>query len=126
MEYVIGVISLIILGTNIAIYRRITASYPVGVLEELDPVTCVCGALPGETCRPGCDPRPHCCCEAVIEHLNKPVETDIEVNVKPKNPEAYSAWVNRTGIPMVPPTKKPEPIVKPPKRAPLARPDGFV
>lgn len=106
MEYVIGLISLVILGLNYQIYRRVTATYSLGTVEELE-------LTPS-----------HCCCEAVIEHLNS--DKKEEAPKPKKNPEAHQAWVNRTGIPMVPAVKAPEPIVKPPKRAPLARPDGFV
>lgn len=113
MDYIVGVISLVTLGLNYFLYKRITATYPVGTLEEtvLDPVDY------------------HDCCKVIIEHLNPPNPPEVKEVPKPpevKNSDAYSPWKNQTGIPMVPQMKPPEPIVQPPNRGPLARPDGFV
>ena len=109
MVYLIGAIAVISLTLNFLIYKRIIASYSVGVVEELEPATS------------------HCCCEVVVEYLeaSKREKSHDPVSVA-KPSEAYQAWTNRKGIPWVPPAKAPEPIVKTPNRGPLARPDGFV
>lgn len=107
MDYIVGVISLVSLGLNYWIYRRLTATYPVGVEETiLEPV--------------------HDCCAVIIEHMSSKVEEAPKTPEPKKDPNAYSAWKNQTGIPMVPQVKPPEPIIKAPDRGPLARPDGFV
>jgi hypothetical protein len=110
MDYILGAISLVSLALNYWIYRRVTASYSLGTVEELEPVTS------------------HCCCEAVIEHLSSANQEESPLPPDPpkQNPDAHQAWVNRQGIPWVPPVKTPEPIIKTPDRGPLARPDGFV
>ena len=108
MTELIGAISLISLVINVLIYRRIIATYPLGSVDELEPA--------------------HHCCEAVIGYLESPKEEKAHEPIpEPKtNPESYQAWTNRKGIPMIPPTTPPKPIVKTPDRGPLARPDGFV
>lgn len=109
MDYIVGVISLVTLGLNYLIYRRITATYSLGSVETLE-----------------LSPS-HCCCEAVIEHLESNKPQDEAHDPPPPAPKQdYGAWKNESGIPWVPPVKAPEPIVKAPNRGPLARPDGFV
>lgn len=102
MEYLLGVISLISLVFNYFIYRRITATYMVGTVEEL------------------------CCCK--VEQIeSEPVEAhEPPLVTVPMVQDVYGAWKNQKEIPWVPPVKTPEPINKPPNRGPLARPDGFI
>lgn len=110
MDYIFGAISLISLGLNYWIYRRVTATYPLGTVEEteLAPI--------------------HHCCEAVIEYLESQKQPEVINNlpVAPSVVPDYGAWKNEKEIPWVPPVKAPEPIIKAPNRGPLARPDGFV
>lgn len=104
MLYLIMVVSLISLGFNITIYKRITATYVVGSVEEFQL----------ETVEPLIEPEP------VVEEAHDPPITTAMVQ------EVYSAWKNQKEIPWVPPTKAPEPLIEAPNRGPLARPDGFV
>lgn len=97
---------------NVLIYKRITASWPVGSVDEFDLVTTE--LVQGHCCCCKVDEQPEV--EQVEAHDPQPVVSQ----------DVYGAWRNQTEIPWVPPTKAPEPIVKPPNRGPLARPDGFV
>jgi hypothetical protein len=109
MEFVIGAISLASLTLNYLIYRRITATYVIGSVEEFELAT-----------------AHFCQCETVVEHP-QPEQEPVQDPEPPKQSvEAYQAWTNRQGIPWVPPVKPPEPIKKAPNRGPLARPDGFI
>lgn len=111
MVYLIGVIiSLASLGLNYAIYRRITATYLLGSVEEteLSPYFCRCMTVIGEV-----ESQP----EQTEAHDPQPAVASTH---------DYGAWKNQKEIPWIPPMKAPEPIVKPPNRGPLARPDGFV
>ena len=109
MDFIVGAISAVSLALNYLIYRRITATYVIGSVEEFELATA------------------HMCqCKAAVE-LPQPAPEVVNDPEPPKqNTEAYQAWTNRTGIPMVPAVKPPEPIKKAPNRGPLARPDGFV
>lgn len=112
MVYLIGTISIISLVLNILIYKRTFASYPLGSVEEFDLVTAE--LVQG-----------HCCCCKVDEQPES--EQDEAHDPQPVlSQDVYGAWRNQKEIPWVPLTKTPEPIVKPPNRGPLARPDGFV
>jgi hypothetical protein len=132
MIYILIAISLISLVINVLMYRRITATYLLEAVEELE-------LTPS-----------HCCCEVVIEHLESSKQEEAHEHRYPqpngqgfpvnqcldcgywdgppetKNTEAYQAWTNRQEIPWVPPTTAPEPLIKSPNRGPLARPDGFI
>jgi hypothetical protein len=91
MEFIVGVIALASLGLNYAIYRRITATHVIGSVEEFELAT-----------------AHFCQCEAAVE-LPQSVERPQEDPEPPKqNVEAYQAWTNRKGIPMVPPTTPPK------------------
>lgn len=109
MEYVIGAISLVSMILNYMIYRRITTTYVLGSVSRnfgFEPVL------------------EACCCKNI-----NPIESEPEEAYDPPvavSQEAYSAWKNQKEIPWIPPTKAPEPIVKPPNRGPMARPDGFI
>lgn len=112
MIYLIGVLTLVSLTLNGLMYRRITATYPLGDVKELEPTTS------------------HDCCDSIIRYLEGFAVAE-EAHDPPPAPtpvpsDTYSAWKNQTNIPWVPPTKLPEPIVKAPDRGPLARPDGFI
>lgn len=112
MVYLIGTLSLISLVFNVLIYKRITTNYLVPSVEEFDLVTA--DFVQG-----------HCCCCKVDEQPEpEPVEAHDPQPVVSQ--DVYGAWRNQKEIPWVPPTKTPEPIIKPPDRGPLARPDGFV
>lgn len=109
MIELIGAISLFLLVINMLMYRRITATFSLGTVEELKPATY------------------HCCCEVIIGYLessNQEVSQDILPVAK--STATYSAWKNQKEIPWAPPVKPPEPIVQTPNRGPLARPDGFI
>jgi hypothetical protein len=109
MEFVIGAISLVSLALNLLIYRRITASYPVGSVEEVE-----------------LEPVIYCCCK-VDEQKDPEPEPEIKSNsAQAVDPNAYVAWKNQREIPWSPPVKPPEPVIRTPNRGPLARPDGFV
>lgn len=105
MIYLIGAISLVSLALNILIYKRVTATYPVGVLEEF------------ETEKIELEPE-----------LEEPVEEVPEAPVKSVEGQSnYQGWVNKTNIPLFESVSPPPPSIKEPvNRAPLARPDGFV
>lgn len=110
MEYFLGAISLVSLVLNYLVYRRVTASYVVGTLEELEPAE-------------------YCCCKEVIKLLES-LPSEDEAHDPPPVTVAmvqgvYSAWSNQKEIPWVPPTAPPEPINKAPNK-PLERPDGFI
>lgn len=108
MEYFIGLVSLISLGLNYLIFRRVTATYPIGTVEEFEFA-----------------PAHFCQCEAVkIEESE--TEPEVETTPSASKTHDYSAWRNEQNIPWSVPVKKPEPIIKTPDRGPLARPDGFV
>lgn len=108
MDYILGAISLLSLGLNYWIYRRVTATYPLGTVEEtnLEPI--------------------HDCCKVILEFLHSESEEDPVPTSASQQAQDYGAWKNEKGIPWSPPIKPPEPIIKAPNRGPLARPDGFV
>lgn len=109
MDYIVGAISLASLVLNYVLYRRVTARYPIGYVEELQftPISC--------------------CCKSDVELLELKGEAPNPPPVTaPMVQEVYSGWKNEKGIPWVYPTKTPDPIINTPNRGPLARPDGFV
>lgn len=100
MHYVILISCFLSVIINALIYRRITATYMVGSLEEITP-----------------------CC--IAEEPPLPEEPTPLVTI-PMVQEVYGgAWKNQTGIPWTPPAPLPEPV-KPVVRGPLERPQGFV
>lgn len=107
MVYLLGVLTTFSLVFNILIYKRVTATYPLGSVEEFELA-----------------PAIYCCCKVDEQPEPEPEEAHDPQPVVSQ--DVYGAWRNQKEIPWVPPTKAPEPIVKAPNRGPLARPDGFV
>lgn len=107
MVYLIVVISLISLVLNYRVYKKVTATYMVGTLEEFTVPTYLCSC-------------------SNVEHF-EPEEPEQEEKsiVTPMVQNDYQAWTNKKDIPWVPPTSIPEPV-KPSIRGPLERPPGFV
>lgn len=106
MVYLLEVISLISLVLNYMIYKKVTATYMVGTLEELTA------------------PAIFCCCSKA-EHLEPEPEPQEKAAPVPMVQDVYQAWTNQKDIPWVPPTPTPEPV-KPLNRGPLERPGGFI
>lgn len=110
MIYIVGAVSVISLILNYLIYKRITATYPLGLLETVE-------------------------LDIVVERL-QPEEMELESQEEAHDPppvtipmvkEVYQGWRNQTGIPAIPAVAPPAPITtQSPNRPPLARPDGFV
>lgn len=105
MDFVIGAISLASLVLNYVIYRRVSASYSVGTIEELEvtPVNC-------------------CCSKLASESVQEPIKD--EINTEPVQAD-YGPWKNQKNIPWISPSVPQAPI-KTVEKGPLARPDGFV
>ena len=96
MEFLIGAISLVSLVFNYLIYRRITAAYQLGTIEELEPLATY-----------------HCCCEVVVEHLESFKQEESHGSPpEVKHTEAYQAWTNRQGIPAIEVNQKSDPPIK--------------